>query len=386
MAIEETKKVSAMAEEDHGSELREAVAAARIAVVEALGEGVVILDVDGRVLDVNPAAEQIMPGLRGEAVGLPMAELLPEGSYLFEVPDTAKDQCDEIVVARAGGQRVLRIRVAPLNRGDGGELRRFVLLRDVTERKRVEEELQRAKEAAEASDRAKSEFMSVASHEMRTPITSIKGYADLLAKGTAGPINEMQSSFLDTIRANANRAARLVSDLADMARIEAGRIRLELGTVVIGEVVEDAIEGLRGQIEEKQQKLTVDVPNDLPPAWADHERTVQVVSNLISNAHKFTATGGRMRVWAEPWDGEEKRGGVVVAVEDDGIGIRAEEKERVFERFYRSDDREASDAPGSGLGLSIAARLVEMQGGEIWLESRFREGTTVRFTLPSGAA
>lgn len=235
----------------------------------------------------------------------------------------------------------------------------------------------------------KSEFMSVACHEMRTPITSIKGYADLLARGTVGPINDTQRDFLNTIRANADRIALLVSNLSDIARIDSGRLNLELETVIVSRAIGDAVEGLRPQIEGKEQTLELNIVDGLPSVEADHERLVQVLSNLIGNAHKFTPAGGRITVRAyqgsAPGQGDDEGDvhGILVAVEDNGIGIRAEEQDRVFETFYRSDDREVSDVPGSGLGLSIAVSLIEMHGGRIWLESVFREGTTVRFVLPA---
>jgi PAS domain S-box-containing protein len=374
-----------MTAEDHGSDPWDVVSEARGAVVEALPLGVIVLDSEARVLDVNPAAQQILGGPAVEAIGRPVAELLSDWTDLSDLLVEAAEQKAEVVVDGDSHGRVFEVRVSPLHGGDGRRLGRLLLLRDVTERKRVERELRRAKEAAEASDRAKSEFMSVASHEMRTPITSIKGYTDLLSKGTVGSINEQQARFLDTIRTNADRVALLVSDLSDMARIESGRLRLEIGVVEIEDVVEEAVKGLRTQIEEKDQTLRVTVADDLSPARADRERAVQVLSNLMSNAHKFTPAGGTIAVRAEGWEGEGRRAAVLITVEDDGIGIRPEEQEKVFERFYRSDDRKASDAPGSGLGLSIAASLVEMQGGEIWLESVFREGTVVRFTLPAAA-
>jgi signal transduction histidine kinase len=175
--------------------------------------------------------------------------------------------------------------------------------------------------------------------------------------------------------------AGLLSDLSDVARIESGRLTLDLEPVDISDVVKDAVEGLRPAIEDKDQVLRIDVPDDLPSVQAEQERLVQVLTNLIKNAHQFTPPGGRLAIRAECRDDELVGHGIIVAVEDNGIGIEAEEQEKVFEKFYRSDDRAASDVPGSGLGLTIAASLVEMHGGRIWLESVFREGTTVYVAL-----
>ncbi len=377
-----------MACKDPLSDLSDVVLAARDAVIQAMELGVIVLDSQDCVIDMNPAAQGIVDQAARAHVGQPISVLLSKWSDLAGLLEDTSEGQAEISIEEDAGERFFEVRLSMLHDRHGGELGRLVLLRDVTERKRVEMALREAKIAAEASDQAKSEFMSVASHEMRTPITSIKGYTDLLARSTVGPINDTQADFLATIRTNADRIALLVSDLSDIARIESGRLNLELSMVTIPGVIRDAVEGMRTQVEEKNQVLSVDVPDDLPPVRADHERLVQVVSNLVSNAHKFTPEGGRIAVRAgrESRPGcrgdEMKEPGIFVAVEDNGIGIRVEEQDKVFEKFYRSEDRKASEIPGSGLGLSIAANLIEMQGGEIQLESVFREGTTVRFTLP----
>ena len=374
-----------MAREGSTSGSSSIVMAARDALIEMMEQGVIVLDSDDRVLDMNPAAETIVGQSRQDAMGQPVTELLQGRAERLK--ETGEGQT-EIKIVRRDREQVFEARLSPLEDRRGRPLGRVVILHDVSDRERLEQALRETRQAAKASDRAKSDFMSVASHEMRTPITSIKGYTDLLAKGTVGPVNETQADFLDIIRANVDRIALLVSDLSDIARIESGRLSLELGAVDVPDVVVDAVQGLQAQIDEKEQVLRVCVPDDLPPVRADHERVVQVLSNLISNAHKFTPRGGCITVRAGRGSAPGHRDDagtshdIVVAVEDNGIGIREHEQEKVFEKFYRSEDREASEMPGSGLGLSIAANLVEMQGGQIWLESVFRRGTAVKFTLP----
>ncbi len=361
------------------SDLSDVLGAARDAVIEAMEHGLIILDGEKRVLDINPAAERIVGLPMKDVVGRPASELLGGRSDLIDLLEGSEEGSKEIVVGEGSREQVFEVQLSSRCDRAGEPMGCYLFFQDVTERKRIEDALREAKEAAEASDRAKSEFMSVASHEMRTPITSIKGYTDLLSRETVGPINEAQTEFLDTIRSNADRIALLISDLSDIARIESGRLRLELGRVDVPSIIREAAESLRNQVEARDQALRIDVPDGLPAVWADQERSVQALSNLISNANKFTPPGGRIDVRAELW--EEGRG-VLIAVEDNGIGIRRDEQERVFERFYRSEDRKASDMPGSGLGLCIASNLVRMQGGEIWLKSTFREGTRVCFTLP----
>lgn len=240
-------------------------------------------------------------------------------------------------------------------------------------------------EVQQAND-AKSEFVSFVAHELKNPMTSIKGYTELLAAGAVGPINEMQTNFLHTIRSNVERMSTLVSDLNDNSKIEAGRLRLDYKAVDLSEVVEDVTRSTNRQIEDKKQEVQVQVPKTLPQVWADQTRASQVLTNLLSNAHKYTPEGGKITIGAElstnQWDPEGAAQVVHIWVKDDGIGIGAEDQQKIFSKFFRSDDQKAREAPGTGLGLNITKSLVEMQGGKIWFESEFRKGTTFHFTIP----
>ncbi|GAB4578714.1 MAG: hypothetical protein Fur0022_14500 [Anaerolineales bacterium] len=242
--------------------------------------------------------------------------------------------------------------------------------------------------AVEAANAAKSDFINFVSHELKTPMTSIQGYTDLLAKGAIGPVNEAQAGFLATIRANVRRMDRLVSDLADISRIEAGRLRLDFASVAFQDIVDEVVRSTRGQIDQKEQTLVVEVSDSLPPIWGDRTRVTQVLTNLVSNAHKYTPQQGQIVVRAEAtpnqWDTNAEAAPKVlhVAVQDTGIGIKPEDQKQIFSKFFRSDDPKARESPGTGLGLNITKNLVELQGGKIWFESEFRKGTTFHFTIP----
>jgi signal transduction histidine kinase len=233
---------------------------------------------------------------------------------------------------------------------------------------------------------AKSEFVSLVAHELKNPMTSIKGYSELLASGTVGQINEMQTNFLGTIRSNVERMSALVSDLNDNAKIEAGRLRLDFKPVDLADVVDDVVRSTRRQVEEKHQEVEVNLPPQLPQVWADRIRVIQVMTNLVSNANKYTTDGGRILVGAEEtanqWDEAGAKRVVHMWVRDNGIGISPEDQAKIFQKFFRSEDMKAREAPGTGLGLNITRSLVEMQGGRIWFESEYRKGTTFHFTVP----
>ena len=238
----------------------------------------------------------------------------------------------------------------------------------------------------ERANLAKSEFVSFVAHELKNPMTSIKGYTELLAGGAVGQINEMQSNFLNTIRSNVERMSTLVSDLNDNSKIEAGRLRLDFKPVGINDLVDEVVRSTRRQIEDKKQTIQAEISSALPMVWGDHTRLGQVLTNLVSNANKYTPEGGVLVIGAESsenlWDADGARQVVHIWVKDDGIGITPEDQQKIFQKFFRSEDQKAREAPGTGLGLNITKSLVEMQGGRIWFESEFRKGTTFHFTVP----
>jgi signal transduction histidine kinase len=242
----------------------------------------------------------------------------------------------------------------------------------------------------QAANNAKSEFVSFVAHELKNPMTSIKGYTELLAAGAVGPINEMQTSFLSTIKSNVERMSTLVSDLNDNSKIEAGKLRLEFRAVEVPEIVDEVIRSTHRQVEEKKQAIRVELPADLPKVWADRTRIAQVITNLVSTAHKYTPSGGEIIIAAEraenTWDPQGASEVVHIWVKDNGIGINPEDQKRIFQKFFRSEDTKAREAPGTGLGLNITRSLTEMQGGAIWFESQFRAGTTFHITIPVSEA
>ncbi|MGB8984246.1 MAG: GAF domain-containing protein [Anaerolineales bacterium] len=241
-------------------------------------------------------------------------------------------------------------------------------------------------DAVQRANVAKSDFVSFVAHELKNPMTSIKGYTELLAAGSVGQITEMQANFLSTIRSNVERMSALVSDLNDNAKIEANRLRLDYKPVNVAEVVDEVVRSTKRQIDDRRQTIEFQLSSDLPQVWADRIRVGQVLTNLVSNAHKYTPEGGNVIVGAEAannqWDPEGAKRVVHLWVKDNGIGIGIEDQAKIFQKFFRSDDSKAREAPGTGLGLNITKSLVEMQGGRIWFDSEFRKGTTFHFTIP----
>jgi signal transduction histidine kinase/HAMP domain-containing protein len=241
-------------------------------------------------------------------------------------------------------------------------------------------ELQASNARLQELDRLKSEFVSDVSHELRTPLTSIKGYIDYLLEGIVGELSQPQKDFLMPVKGNIDRLVRLINDLLDLARIEAGQLDLHPVKLSISEVATEVIEMLRPLALVKDIDLGVGVPEADGVVQADRDKLYQVLLNLTHNALKFTLPGGevRVRVGVQP-DGE-----VLTVVQDTGEGIPPEEVERIFDKF-----RQVSLSPvhtrGSGLGLTIAKKLVELHGGTMWVSSQLGKGSAFGFTLPAAA-
>ena len=234
---------------------------------------------------------------------------------------------------------------------------------------------------------ARIEFVSSVSHELRTPMTSIKGYTDMLLSGMTGELTEPQRRFLSIIQSNADRLGILVNDLLEISRLEAGRIRLNLVPVSIGEVIYDTTTSLQGQLVAKRLSYETAIPAEEPLVWGDRDRLVQIMTNLLGNSVKYTEDGGEItvRVVAQP-DSDELPAHVRIDVADSGVGIAPEEHYKVFQRFFRADHEFVRDQVGTGLGLSIVKGLVELHQGRIWFESDIGKGTTFHFTVPLAAS
>lgn len=227
---------------------------------------------------------------------------------------------------------------------------------------------------------AKSEFVSFVAHELKNPMTSIKGYSELMAAGAVGPLTEGQSGFLQTIRTNVERMRTIVEDLNDITKIEAGRLRLEIHQILLNEVIDAVVNSTKKQVSEKKQTIEV-VTSVKAPIYllADKTRTEQILINLVSNANKYTPEGGSIILSIDP-DFTNKI--AKISVRDNGIGISEEDRPKIFTKFFRSEDDRARKSTGAGLGLNITKNLVEMQGGSITFESVYDQGTVFSLTLP----
>jgi GAF domain-containing protein/two-component sensor histidine kinase len=241
-------------------------------------------------------------------------------------------------------------------------------------------------EGVAQANQAKSEFIDFVAHELKQPMTSMQGYARLLTMGIGGELAPMQTQFVQVITSNVDRMGKLVNDLLEISRLEAGRTTLRLAPVQLREVIDETLLNTRTEIEARHHTLEVAVPDDLPPVMGDRERLVQIMTNLVSNAYKYTPEGGVIRIAVNGRDQQAvPPGHLLVSVSDTGIGMSPQELDGLKEKFFRADQPLVREQPGTGLGVSITRGLVALHGGELVVESETGRGTTFGFTLPIAA-
>jgi len=238
----------------------------------------------------------------------------------------------------------------------------------------------------QATNRAKNLFVSTIAHELGNPLTSIKGYSETLGGGMAGDLSDLQRTMLGTIQRNASRMEQLVNDLRDMDALESGRLSLKMDAVNFNAVILDAIRSQQAAFDDKQQKLILNVPENLPEVWGDKNRLFQILLNLLTNANKYTPEEGSVtltaRVSDNVWQPEGAPRVLYCSVQDTGIGMNEEDLSNLFQQYWRSENPKAREQKGTGLGMAITRALVESHHGRIVVTSELERGTTFGFTVP----
>ncbi|MDB4987572.1 MAG: Histidine kinase [Myxococcaceae bacterium] len=368
-------------------------------ILENIGDGVVVADADGQLILSNSMAEQLLgpaalmkrPLHWGAEHGFFKLDrrtpLAPEEMPLARALSGAASDDSEMFVRTPHAPHGTYLSVSARTlRADRGRIRGGVIaFRDISERKRIEAlidaqagELSRAKERAEQESRYKSRFLASMSHELRTPLNAIIGFSELLDQEIFGDLTTRQKEYVGYVVQSGRHLLGLVNDILDLSKIEAGRMELSRAWVSPLSVI-DAVQGSVQPLAQKQGvTLVLELPSELPDLYVDEMRLRQILYNLLSNGIKFTPAGGRVTLQAAL---HEDR--LCVDISDTGVGIRAEDLPRLFREFERLDEGSGMKTEGTGLGLALTKRLVELHGGSIHVESKHDVGSKFTFSLPA---
>ncbi len=374
-------------------------------ILESMGDGVVVANQDGRFVVFNPAAERFLglgamdvdPAQWSVQYGVCMTDgVTPYPADQLPLARALRGEDvdgEELRVHRADRSEPVWISATarPIRDQEGIPHGGVVVFQDVSERKRAEErvrllnvelartnqELDLRNREVERATQLKSQFLANMSHELRTPLTAILGFSDLLHDQLQGPLNEKQMRYVDHIRTGARHLLRLINDILDLSKIEAGQVELHLETFTLAEALPEVLSNLRTLAMAKKIRVNSQI-TDLR-VTADRVRFKQVLFNLLSNAIKFTPEQGQVGIECAQ-DGDF----ACISVTDNGVGIHPDNLEVVFEEFRQVGESTKGIKEGTGLGLTITRRLVEQHGGKIWVESTLGQGSRFRFTLPLG--
>lgn len=360
------------------------------AILEQIEDGYFEMDLKGYYLLVNPGYCRILRTSASEVLGKSYKTVVPTHQIpmiyavfhkVYETGESIKDFQYEAV--RMDGSTCFVENSISLRRDRNGEPIGFhCIVRDVTERRLAEQELAKAKQAAEAANQAKSTFLATMSHEIRTPMNGILGMTELVLDTE---LTQEQREHLGLVKSSAESLLTIINDVLDFSRIEAGKLELESIPFDLRESLGEAMKALSFRAHQKGLELIYDVRSDVPERLlGDPSRIRQIIVNLVGNAIKFTEKG-EILVTVEPEKVESEKSHWVrlhFAVRDTGIGIPADKQRRIFEAFSQADDSMARKYGGAGLGLTISMRLVEKMGGRIWVESEHSKGSTFQFSVP----
>lgn len=343
-------------------------------LLESMGEGMIALDEKGAIVLINSNAQTMLNLIDKSVIGMPVHKaftLYDEKSKsitpshrpeMMALHGTSPE--DTIFTFHIKDEKplMLHVNASPVNI-NGKTAGAIVILRDVTREREV--------------DRMKTEFISLASHQLRTPLSAIKWFTEMLLAGDAGKLKPDQQEFAQNIYDSSERMIQLVSSLLNISRIESGRIIIDPKPTDLSELISGIVNDLKAKTEEKKQTLIISVHKELPKINLDPRLIGQVYLNLLTNAIKYTPVGGEITVFVSRQDGQ-----VVSQITDNGYGIPKQEQGKVFQKFFRAENAVKVETDGTGLGLYLIKAIIESSGGKIWFESEESKGTTFWFSLP----
>ena len=351
------------------------------AIVESAEDAIVSKDLDGIIQSWNHGAERIFGYTAEEAIGRPITIVIPddrldeEAEVLRRIRAGLAVEHFETVRRRKDGSPIdISLTVSPICTSTGEVIGASKIARDITEQRRL-------REIAEDASRLKDEFLALLSHELRTPLNTVLGYARMLRREDSRMAGELRMRSLDALERNADALSRLVTDVLDTSRSVSGKLRLDLETAPLEEIVSEAVRTVSPPAEAKDLSFEIHCEPGIS-VRADRDRLQQVLWNLLSNAIKFTPAGGTVALRTR-----RDHGSIVISVEDSGIGIAPEHLPHVFQRFWQAHTGASREFGGLGIGLTLSRHLVEMHGGTIAVDSPGPgRGATFTVLLPNPAS
>lgn len=347
-----------------------------------------------RFIRVNRTAEQLLGLPRESVLGRDDADLFPQpmaaGFATVDravlASDAVRDIPEEVMVAPNGAVRTLRTRKVAIHDDAGNPAYLLGVSEDITDRKRAEADILRAREMAEAANRTKSDFLAKLSHELRTPLNSIIGFAQLIEEESFGPPNDRQRRYVNNVLTSGRQLLDLINDILDLSNVEAGRTELSLVRASPLPLLQESLSRFEPLATASELRLVLDVDQGLPPVLVDVPRFQQILSSLLGNAIKYTGPGGSitLRAAVSPARSPADAPMIRITVHDTGAGFRPDDLERIFREFEQLDSDNVRSQKGTGLGLALARRLAELHGGRIWAESEFGFGASFHVELPVG--
>lgn len=373
-------------------------------ILNSAGDGIIHQDLDGRLTFVNPSAVEMLGFSTEELIGRSSHEMWhhsrPDGVPYSEEDCPIIKACrdgrtyssiDEVFWRKDGTSFPVEYIATPINES-GAVTGMVVIFRDITQRKMLQE-AEFARIAADSANRAKSDFLANMSHELRTPLNSVIGFCEVLQDQLFGTLNEKQSEYVSDILSSGRHLLSLINDILDLSKVESGKMELELSRFILRDVLNASTSMLKEKMMKHDLKLSLEVELEAgTEIEADERKFKQIMYNLLSNAVKFTPDGGSVRVAARRVNSEElpplpfgETGcpeSIEISVADTGIGIKPEDIQKLFRPFSQLETAYTKNHEGTGLGLSLTKQLVELHGGKIWVESEFGKGSNFTFILP----
>ncbi len=364
-------------------------------IINTVREPLLSLDQDLRVVSVSRSFYEFFKVKPEETMGQLIYDLgnkqwnIPKLRELLETILPQKASFDNYEVEHdftTIGRRIMLLNARQIQRVSGKELIILLAIEDITERREIENGLEKAHEELNAlatelkrAARVKAEFLANMSHELRTPLNSINGFSEVLFDETFGPLNDKQKKYASNVLASGKHLLLLINQILDMAKLEAGKMKLSLTNLPMKSMLYEISLLVADMVSKKQLHMELDITDDLPEIKADELKVKEIIYNLLSNAIKFTPNNGRIGMRAKNTDT-----GIEIEVWDTGIGIAPENMEKIFEGFFRVDTPYSRITEGTGLGLPLSRNMVELHGGKLSVESKgLGKGTLVRFSLPN---